>query len=159
MGSLKSVRTRCAQRWSAYVDVCMHRAAGAWPCGRSARECAQAHFQRASPSAWRHACPQNAANDSALSCTVTLNIDKDMQAPVYVYYELNGLYQNHRRSVRAGWGRGPACVPLSPPPLTPTHADHRGFATEPQCSAWFMRACVRACVRAFWACCKETPEP
>ncbi|GFR50957.1 hypothetical protein Agub_g13277 [Astrephomene gubernaculifera] len=44
---------------------------------------------------------QNAGNESALSCTVTLRIEKDMRAPVYVYYELNGFYQNHRRYVKS----------------------------------------------------------
>ncbi|KXZ44835.1 hypothetical protein GPECTOR_61g788 [Gonium pectorale] len=44
---------------------------------------------------------QNAENPSALACNVTLQIDKDMPAPVYVYYELNGFYQNHRRYVKS----------------------------------------------------------
>jgi hypothetical protein len=42
---------------------------------------------------------QNAGNNSKLTCTVQLNITADMQGPVYVYYELNGFYQNHRRYV------------------------------------------------------------
>ncbi|PNH06268.1 ALA-interacting subunit 3 [Tetrabaena socialis] len=44
---------------------------------------------------------ENAANDTNLACSVTLTIMKDMKAPVYVYYELNGYYQNHRRYVKS----------------------------------------------------------
>lgn len=43
---------------------------------------------------------QNAASDNSLSCTVALRIEEDMAAPVYVYYELRGYYQNHRRFVQ-----------------------------------------------------------
>jgi hypothetical protein len=46
-----------------------------------------------------HVHPQNAANNTALTCTVTLNIKKNMSSPVYVYYEIKGMYQNHRRWV------------------------------------------------------------
>lgn len=42
-------------------------------------------------------CTQNAGNDTALQCTVTLVVPKAMTPPVYVYYELDGVYQNHRR--------------------------------------------------------------
>ncbi|PNW82424.1 hypothetical protein CHLRE_06g278300v5 [Chlamydomonas reinhardtii] len=44
---------------------------------------------------------QNAASDNSLSCTVALRIEEDMAAPVYVYYELRGYYQNHRRYVKS----------------------------------------------------------
>jgi hypothetical protein len=40
---------------------------------------------------------QNAANDALLTCTVELNIEKDMNGPLYVYVEIDGMYQNHRR--------------------------------------------------------------
>ena len=40
---------------------------------------------------------QNADNESALSCYVDVKVEKDMKAPIYVYYELTGFYQNHRR--------------------------------------------------------------
>ncbi len=40
---------------------------------------------------------QNAENVTGLTCTVTLNVEKDMPGPIYVWYELNGFYQNHRR--------------------------------------------------------------
>ena len=47
----------------------------------------------------RHVCVlhQNAANDAALSCSLTITVDRDMPAPVYVFYEMDGLLQNHRR--------------------------------------------------------------
>jgi hypothetical protein len=44
---------------------------------------------------------QNAANESALSCFVDIMIEKDMKQPIYVYYELTGYYQNHRRCAGA----------------------------------------------------------
>jgi hypothetical protein len=33
------------------------------------------------------------------SCTVTVDITADMTPPIFVYYELDGVYQNHRRCV------------------------------------------------------------
>ncbi|WIA33459.1 hypothetical protein OEZ86_006589 [Tetradesmus obliquus] len=36
-----------------------------------------------------------------LRCTVSIQITKDMLKPVFVYYELDGVYQNHRRYVRS----------------------------------------------------------
>ncbi|GIL56255.1 hypothetical protein Vafri_11601 [Volvox africanus] len=44
---------------------------------------------------------ENAANDSMLRCTIQLRVTKDMPAPVFVYYELSGFYQNHRRYVKS----------------------------------------------------------
>jgi hypothetical protein len=35
------------------------------------------------------------------NCIVTLDIDEDMEAPVYFYYELHNFYQNHRRYVKS----------------------------------------------------------
>lgn len=32
---------------------------------------------------------------------VTLNITKDMDAPIYFYYQLTNFYQNHRRYVKS----------------------------------------------------------
>ncbi|CAM9445228.1 unnamed protein product, partial [Heterosigma akashiwo] len=32
-------------------------------------------------------------------CSLTFNIDKDMDGPVYLYYQLTNFYQNHRRYV------------------------------------------------------------
>ena len=35
------------------------------------------------------------------ACQVTFTVDRDMKAPVYVYYQLDGFYQNHRRYVKS----------------------------------------------------------
>lgn len=42
---------------------------------------------------------QNAGDDEALSCTLTLTIADDMPTPLYVFYEMKGFLQNHRRYV------------------------------------------------------------
>lgn len=34
-------------------------------------------------------------------CTVTFTVDRTMHAPVYVYYQLDNFYQNHRRYVKS----------------------------------------------------------
>jgi len=34
-------------------------------------------------------------------CYVALNIPEDMEGPVFVYYELDNFYQNHRRYVKS----------------------------------------------------------
>lgn len=41
------------------------------------------------------------SNLSALTCTITLTIDTDIPGPVYVYYQISNMYQNHRRYVRS----------------------------------------------------------
>lgn len=43
----------------------------------------------------------NAGNDAALTCTFNITLDQDFDPPVYLYYELNGFYQNHRRYVKS----------------------------------------------------------
>ncbi|GLU10604.1 hypothetical protein SLE2022_273970 [Rubroshorea leprosula] len=35
------------------------------------------------------------------SCTRTLNIVKPMKSPIYIYYQLDNFYQNHRRYVKS----------------------------------------------------------
>jgi hypothetical protein len=49
-----------------------------------------------------HKC-KNPVNSTENSCliTQTIKIPKDMKAPVYVYYELDNFYQNHRRYVKS----------------------------------------------------------
>uniref|UniRef100_K3WM57 ALA-interacting subunit n=1 Tax=Globisporangium ultimum (strain ATCC 200006 / CBS 805.95 / DAOM BR144) TaxID=431595 RepID=K3WM57_GLOUD len=43
----------------------------------------------------------NAFNYSTRGCLLTFDIQKDMKAPVYVYYQLDNFYQNHRRYVQS----------------------------------------------------------
>ena len=50
---------------------------------------------------------QNAGNEALLSCSVTLNITEDMPPPLYIFYEVRGLYQNHRRYVASSLRRSP----------------------------------------------------
>ncbi|XP_073003270.1 ALA-interacting subunit 3-like [Typha latifolia] len=42
---------------------------------------------------------RNAAIDK--TCTRTLKVPKDMDQPIYVYYQLDNFYQNHRRYVKS----------------------------------------------------------
>ncbi|RYG51245.1 hypothetical protein EON67_03770, partial [archaeon] len=35
------------------------------------------------------------------ACSVAFSVDKDMAAPVFVYYQLENFYQNHRRYVKS----------------------------------------------------------
>ncbi|KAJ4799104.1 LEM3 (ligand-effect modulator 3) family protein / CDC50 family protein [Rhynchospora pubera] len=60
-----------------------------------------------------NAClPSNATNkdakiayiqnrDTDKNCTRTITITKDMNQPIYVYYQLDNFYQNHRRYVKS----------------------------------------------------------
>ncbi|GAX85454.1 hypothetical protein CEUSTIGMA_g12870.t1 [Chlamydomonas eustigma] len=41
----------------------------------------------------------NANNDAALTCTLLINITQNMSPPIYVFYEMNGFFQNNRRYV------------------------------------------------------------
>lgn len=35
------------------------------------------------------------------NCTVTITLDQEMTAPIFVFYELHNFYQNHRRYIRS----------------------------------------------------------
>ncbi|KAG1657934.1 hypothetical protein FOA52_003013 [Chlamydomonas sp. UWO 241] len=43
----------------------------------------------------------NAGDDTALACTVSITIDVEMKPPIYIYYEIAGMFQSHRRYVRS----------------------------------------------------------
>ncbi|CAL5062881.1 unnamed protein product [Urochloa decumbens] len=45
------------------------------------------------------ACIQNPSEDK--SCTRVLKVPKDMKKPIYIYYQLDRFYQNHRRYARS----------------------------------------------------------
>ena len=45
--------------------------------------------------------PYNEQCKDKTKCNITSNINKDMKAPIMVYYKLYGFYQNHRRYVRS----------------------------------------------------------
>ena len=34
-------------------------------------------------------------------CTITIEIEEEIPSPVYVYYQLDNFYQNHRRYVKS----------------------------------------------------------
>jgi hypothetical protein len=36
-----------------------------------------------------------------LRCLINITVTRDMKWPIYVYYELDGVYQNHRRYVKS----------------------------------------------------------
>lgn len=38
-------------------------------------------------------------SNQGLSCTVTFHINETVDGPLYVYYEMDKFYQNHRRYV------------------------------------------------------------
>lgn len=44
---------------------------------------------------------ETGVDNRALQCQITFKITQDMQPPIYVYYELDGVYQNHRRYVKS----------------------------------------------------------
>ena len=45
-------------------------------------------------------CPLQ-ADLSEQKCEIAITIDSDIPAPIYVYYQLDNFYQNHRRYVKS----------------------------------------------------------
>nr|CAB3267094.1 cell cycle control protein 50A-like [Phallusia mammillata] len=43
----------------------------------------------------------NTRMSEACNCTVSINVEQDMVAPVFVYYGLSNFFQNHRRYVKS----------------------------------------------------------
>jgi len=43
----------------------------------------------------------DAVCDGDKKCNVTLEVDEKMEKPVYLYYQLENFYQNHRRYVKS----------------------------------------------------------
>lgn len=81
-----------------YDDACLPPSvAQAGPSGSAARRDAAERWL------FSHQAPGGGpdADPSLLECNITLTVPKDMPPPVYVYYELRGVYQNHRRYVKS----------------------------------------------------------
>eukprot|EP00878_Enallax_costatus_P001826 GHUV01001984.1.p1 GENE.GHUV01001984.1~~GHUV01001984.1.p1 ORF type:complete len:363 (+),score=82.52 GHUV01001984.1:259-1347(+) len=67
-------------------------------------ECARQHGALNTDDAqtWLHSNQQpGSINTTALSCTISVSIPDYMSPPIFVYYELDGVYQNHRRYVKS----------------------------------------------------------
>jgi hypothetical protein len=45
---------------------------------------------------------QDPAKAGTITCKISIPIEQDMDAPVYISYEIDGFYQNHRRCAAAG---------------------------------------------------------
>jgi hypothetical protein len=73
-----------------YDEVCAQRAGFATPA-------------EAQEWLWANQGPDSISREQEenLRCTVSIQITQDMLKPVFVYYELDGVYQNHRRYVRS----------------------------------------------------------
>lgn len=90
----------------------------------------------------------------ALSCKLTIDITRDMQPPIYVYYELDGVYQNHRRYVKS---RSDVQLKGEKMPTNPNDVRKQMSACEPQlfyevsCSAGGVRGlCLGAHGSGYW---------
>lgn len=46
-------------------------------------------------------CRVDPKSDKENICLVKVNVLQDIQAPVYVYYKIDNMYQNHRRYVKS----------------------------------------------------------
>jgi hypothetical protein len=59
-------------------------------------------FDRAKAEEWLHVNQREDEIDGVkLSCQIPIKITQNMKPPIYVYYELDGVYQNHRRYVKS----------------------------------------------------------
>eukprot|EP01138_Halocafeteria_seosinensis_P016365 gb/GECG01016696.1/.p1 GENE.gb/GECG01016696.1/~~gb/GECG01016696.1/.p1 ORF type:complete len:347 (+),score=35.19 gb/GECG01016696.1/:1-1041(+) len=45
--------------------------------------------------------PDDVANNVTNTCNLPIEVSEDMEPPIYVYYELENFYQNHRRYVKS----------------------------------------------------------
>ena len=46
-------------------------------------------------------CTLDAGAPANKTCSINIAVDEDMEPPIYVYYELERFYQNHRRYVKS----------------------------------------------------------
>lgn len=46
-------------------------------------------------------CQVNPKSDEPNYCEVDVEVKHDIAAPVYVYYKIDNMYQNHRRYVKS----------------------------------------------------------
>ncbi|KDO22526.1 hypothetical protein SPRG_11708 [Saprolegnia parasitica CBS 223.65] len=91
----------------------------------------------------------NQFNLSAHSCILRFTLDQDMKAPIYVYYQLDNFYQNHRRYVASRSdeqlrGAQPAslsdCEPMgSSPKDTPRYSSLTN--STPDVGTWALNPC------------------
>lgn len=70
-------------------------------CPQQAGVFAAGQYDRAAAEAWLHANQAGTVDAKKLVCYINMTVDRNMKHPVYVYYELDGVYQNHRRYVKS----------------------------------------------------------
>lgn len=80
-------------------------------------ECAKFHGATTTDEAkdWLLSNQAGTINTTALTCEFSVTIPAQMAPPIFVYYELDGVYQNHRRYVKSR-----SDVQLAGKPLTAT---------------------------------------
>lgn len=70
-------------------------------CPEQQQVFAAGQYDRAAAESWLLSNQVDAVNAKSLVCYVSMAIKQDMKHPIYVYYELDGVYQNHRRYVKS----------------------------------------------------------